>query len=256
MAHISTGYSPEPAVVRSVPNLHDLRAAVRESPRNQRVNRIEVNGQRYWIKRRERLSLRWRLQKGDPGRAFERERQGLRQLRAIGLPVPPIVDEGQDYFVTPDAGVPLDRILRCPEFSGAEREVVINAAVRALHKLHEAGVAHGRPNLKDMLWDGRDITLIDFERFGKVRHTHTAQVLDFIIFALSCFAVVNHSLPQIDQALHLYRTLDMRGVFDSACRYLNWMRWLNPVARWLQKIRVSREIVAISRLFDWLRRWA
>ncbi|GLK65221.1 MULTISPECIES: hypothetical protein [Paracoccus] len=102
-------------------------------------------------------------------------------------------------------------------------------------------------------WDGQRITLIDLERFGKVRKLHSAQVIDFIIFALSCFAVANRSLPQIDQALYLYRMLDMRGVYIAANRWLHWLRWLDPVARWLQRFRSSRDIAAIPRLFKWLR---
>lgn len=232
----------------------DLRAALRNLPFDQRISRMKVNGRHYWVKRQERLSLRWRLQKGNPSRAFKREREGLRQLYAMGLPVPRIIDEGPDYFVTPDASKSLENIFRSPEYSDAERETALNAAVRALHRLHEAGVSHGRPNLKDILWNGRYITLIDFERFGKTRHSHTAQVLDFIIFAFSCFAIANHSMPQIDQALHLYRMLDMRGVFISAIRWLNCLRWLDPLARKLQKIRHSRDIVAIRYLFSWLKR--
>ncbi|MDO5642481.1 MAG: hypothetical protein Q4G26_08885, partial [Paracoccus sp. (in: a-proteobacteria)] len=58
-----------------------------------------------WIKQRETLSLRWRLQKGDPARAFEAERAALHILSDAGLPVvPPLLDEGADYFVTADSG--------------------------------------------------------------------------------------------------------------------------------------------------------
>lgn len=85
-------------------------------------------------------------------------------------------------------------------------------------------MAHGRPNLKDFLWDGQGITLIDLECFGKVRKVHFAQVIDLIIFALSCFAVANRSLPQIDQALYLYQMRDMCGVYVAARRWLYFMR--------------------------------
>ncbi|WP_051201544.1 lipopolysaccharide kinase InaA family protein [Paracoccus aminophilus] len=217
------------------------------------MRRIESGGRHYWVKQREELSLRWRLQKGNPAQAFEREREGLRRLHAMGLPVPEIVDEGPDYFVTRDAGVPLSHVYKSPDYSETERGRALKAAVKALHRLHEAGVAHGRPNLKDMIWDGKRVTLIDLERFGRVRNAHAAQVLDFIIFAFSCFAVANKSLPQIDQALYLYRMLDMRGIFVGASRWLNCLRWLDPVARALSRVKNSREIAAIPRLFAWLR---
>lgn len=235
------------------PEIRALRHVLRQSPSDHRVRRVESGGRHYWVKQREQLSLRWRLQKGNPAHAFEREREGLHRLHAMGLPVPEIVDEGPNYFVTRDAGVPLSHVYKSPDYSEAEREQALNAAVFALHSLHEAGVAHGRPNLKDMIWDGKGVTLIDLERFGKIRNAHSAQVLDFIIFAFSCFAVANRSLPQIDQALYLYRMLDMRGIFLAASRWLNCLRWLDPVARGLSRIKNSREIAAIPRLFDWLR---
>lgn len=233
--------------------IRDLRRAVRKIPANLRVTSIEVNGQSYWVKRQKKLSLRWRLQKGNPARAFEREREGLHLMHTAGMLVPRIVDEGPDYFVTPDAGISLAALCKSPAFEEAERQAALAEAARTLHELHDAGMAHGRPNLKDFLWDGQRITLIDLERFGKVRKLHSAQVIDFIIFALSCFAVANRSLPQIDQALYLYRMLDMRGVYIAANRWLHWLRWLDPVARWLQRFRSSRDIAAIPRLFKWLR---
>jgi hypothetical protein len=199
------------------------------------------------------MSLRWRLQKGNPRRAFERARQGLRSLYALGLPVPPIVHEGPDYFVTPDMGISLAE-LYFQEVSLETRNAAIIAAARVLHQVHAAGVAHGRPKLKDMLWDGEDVTLINLERFGKTRNIHWAQVFDFIIFALSCFAVANRSLPEIDQALYLYQTLDVRGVFESAYRSLKWIRWLDPLAKRLQAIRSSRDMAAILQFFRWMRR--
>ena len=234
-------------------DIHDLRRAVRRSPAGHRVARVEVNGRAYWIKRPENLSLRWRLQKGNPARAFERERQGLHRLRELGMPVPPIVDEGPDYFVTPDAGPSLAALCRSPDFTHEERRTALAQAARTLHRLHEAGLAHGRPNLRDFLWDGQRITLIDLERFGRIRRLHAAQVIDFIIFALSCFAVANRSLPQIDQALYLYRMLDVRGVYDAASRWLHCLRWLDPLARRLRKCRNSRDLSAVSRLFKWWR---
>jgi len=69
-----------------------------------RVWRIEAAGQAFWVKTEERPSLRMRLQMGDPRRAFAAERQAMKALAAAGLPVPAILAEGEDFFVTPDCG--------------------------------------------------------------------------------------------------------------------------------------------------------
>jgi hypothetical protein len=53
-----------------------LTEALAEPP--QRVRAVVLpDGRRFWLKRVERLSGRLRLQKGDPGKAFAVEREGL-----------------------------------------------------------------------------------------------------------------------------------------------------------------------------------
>ncbi len=71
-----------------------------------RVSKLEHQGQFYWVKREEKLSLRLRLQKGASASAFERERAALHQLAKLRAPVPAIVAEGPDFFVHPRSARP------------------------------------------------------------------------------------------------------------------------------------------------------
>ena len=89
---------------------HEVDKALEQPPH--RVTRLTSRGGRtWWLKRVERLSLRLRLQKGDPARAFEAERSGLKVLAAKGIPVPEIEMEGADYFLLPDAGPTLQHLV-------------------------------------------------------------------------------------------------------------------------------------------------
>lgn len=71
----------------------------------QRVAPLDVQGRRYWLKRPERHKS-WvrRLQKGDPARALEAEREGLHALSGLDLPVLRIAAEGADFLLLEDAG--------------------------------------------------------------------------------------------------------------------------------------------------------
>lgn len=109
-----------------------LKSALRDA--SLRVGRLEQAGKLYWVKKEEKLGLRMRLQKGNPHRAFEADRTGLlRMSERGGVPTPRLVDEGENYFVTEDAGTPLSLMLQNPlEFDGDERIAAFAAAGRVL----------------------------------------------------------------------------------------------------------------------------
>ena len=107
-----------------------LQAAVRQQPL--RVQRVVVDGTAYWVKQRETLGLRLRLQKGDAARAFDAERAGLHALAGRGLPVARIVAEGPDFFATADHGPTLATILQRGSLPAEERIAAFAAAGRGL----------------------------------------------------------------------------------------------------------------------------
>lgn len=94
-----------------------------------------------------------------PEDRFEHEKLIISHLKDKGLPVPQIIDENSDYFITLDAGTP---------FEQADPQVVNDLLVEKLltifSVLHENNIAHGRPALRDILVNqNHDIQLIDFE---------------------------------------------------------------------------------------------
>ena len=96
-----------------------LRAAAKAD--GPRIQRIEVAGEIFWIKRPEKLSLRMRLQKGDATRAFAAEVDAHQDYANRGLPVAPVVLAEDDYLVTKDCGPHLKYLARteAPEFAMA-----------------------------------------------------------------------------------------------------------------------------------------
>lgn len=218
-----------------------------------RVERIDFDGQTYWVKRPEVLSLVWRLRKGNPKRALQREILGYRSLQERGLAVAPLVDSGEDYFITANAGTSIAAMFHDQTGTEEERGRALVTAARALQAIHAEGFAHGRPNLKDMLWDGKNVYFIDLERFGVIKTPLIAQTLDLVMFGMSCFAIKNSSPSQIADALRAYRALDTRGIWRSALRLLRCTQPLDfamlPLLRTKKRMRDLRAFHAMLRLF-------
>lgn len=146
---------------------------------DERVFSFLFEGKRIWVKQAEHVYheawLRFArraclllglgfLQPGaDPNgaRAVRFEAGRLRRLRRLSLPVPEVFASGVDWLALFDCGKPLSNVVRDAE--PAERAEALRQAAEALAALHAHGLHHGRPALKDMMWDGRRSWLLDFE---------------------------------------------------------------------------------------------
>lgn len=210
-----------------------------------RVQNFEWTGRRYWVKREERLSLRMRLQKGDPRRAFAAERRGLHELTALGAPVLPILAEGPHYLVTPDGGRALHTLLRDSAFDPNERLAAFEAAGRGLAEFHRRGVSHGRPSIRDICWDGKAARFIDVERYADKRNNAAGHAQDLVILMFSAFAEARGPCTEIAALEAAYRAADPGGIWAGAERLCRRLRWLGPLSWPARRFLRSREFRAI-----------
>lgn len=227
----------------------DLSAAVAShlATSNIRISSLDFDGQRLWVKRLESLSLRMRLQKGNPKTAFETERRALLHLVAKNAPVPALLHEGADFMVLSDCGTSLYKIFDGQLFSMDERLKIFAAAGKALADWHQAGLAHGRPAIKDMCWQDGCITFLDFERFdpGKCGAKHQSR--DLLIFVHSLFAATGLTSPEADAAIDSYFKHDTLDLGRRAKRQATGLGWLDLLTKPLQwrKSSGAREFKAI-----------
>lgn len=194
-----------------------------------RIARLEYQGQAYWIKEREELSWGMWLRKGNAAKAFDQERQALKDLADLDLPVARIVAEGPDYFVLKDAGDALKHILRSGRLTSEERITAFQAAGRALAKFHKQGISHGRPAIIDILWDGASVTFIDFERYSSARNSTRGGAMDFIFFVHSALSVSQMASPELEAAVQAYFQEGDQRVWQDAqkiCKRAWWLGWL------------------------------
>lgn len=218
-----------------------------------RVRRVSAGGQALWLKRAETLSLRWRLQKGDPRRGLEAERAGLHVLGEMGLPVARLVAEGPDYLATAEAGRPLSAVLADPAHGGADRLAGFVAAGAALAALHRAGVAHGRPALRDICWDGAQARFIDLERYRSGPASRGRMARDLLILLHSVLVIRPAPGPELAAVLAGWQAGAPPGLWAEVGRQAARLARLRGVARLVRHWRPeSRELAAGLALLDWL----
>jgi tRNA A-37 threonylcarbamoyl transferase component Bud32 len=230
-----------------------VKAALAEPP--QRVRRLVLpDGRGFWLKRVERVSGRMRLQKGDPARAFEAERAGLKELAAEGIPVAGIAAEGPDWVLMPDAGPVLVALVADPHRTEAETLHAFAAAGRALGRLHWAGLVHGRPAVRDICWDGTEARFIDLERFRHGRRGGVAQAADLVMFVQTCFTQWHEDTRWLEAALASYASQAPEGAMARVARLAFWLAPLGWLARALARLgKAGRELRAVPLTLERLR---
>ena len=212
-----------------------------------RVQRLELDGSVYWLKRPEHLtSLRWRIQKGDPRRAFDADLRGLRHLSERGVPVPELVDTGPDHFITKDAGPPLHLYLA--DATPEERTRAVAAAAETLAKLHHTGARHGRPKLRDICWDGETARLIDMERF-RARSGAWSMGLDWVILLHSLLETRPNDIAAFGAAVRSYRATGPASAIAAGTRLMRTLGRASPFLGLMLRARPrNRELAAAKDL--------
>lgn len=230
-----------------------LRRMLAEPPR--RVRRLDLaDGRRFWLKRVERLSGRLRLQKGDPERAFAAERDGLRALNAAGVPVAGVAAEGPDWVLMPDAGPTLPEVVADTDCREADKLRAFAEAGRALGRLHWAGMAHGRPAVRDVCWDGRTARFIDLERFRQAKRAGFWQAADVVMFAQTAFTLWPEDGRWLEAALGAYAQNAPEGALAGARRLARWLVPVGWLAGGLSALKPgSRELRAVGLTLGRLR---
>ena len=193
-----------------------------------RIAPTTVDGQPAWIKRRERLGLRMRLQKGNADRAFQTELAALHRMQGKGLAVPRLLHVETGSFTITDGGRNLRKQIVYGHLTEPERDAALIAAATALGRLHAAGFSHGRPALKDICWQEGTITLIDFERATPRRNTPSGHALDVIVLFHSMIGVTGGPTPAVHAARAAYIDTAPPGIWPLAAKRL---RRLAPLAR-------------------------
>lgn len=219
-----------------------------------RIERVLVDDQAGWRKRVEEVGLRLRIQKGDPRRLFEAERQAYLSLQGKNLPFARILTSGPEDFVIADAGPSLRTILKREGVHSVTGQAALVAAAEALARLHRAGYTHGRPSLRDICYQDGTITFIDLEKYSPRHNNLSGHVWDVLIFFFDICIVTGQLDAAVLAARDAYRAADHHGVWARAQARMRHLRpvWmlLRPLTwRWLTNHRDFRAIAPFCTLF-------
>jgi tRNA A-37 threonylcarbamoyl transferase component Bud32 len=220
-----------------------------------RVSKLEHQGQYFWVKRKEeKMSLRFRLQKGSAARKFDQERAALHRLAEVQAHVPVIVAEEPNLVVLPDYGHSLEAIFlgRNGE-SAAQKERALADGAAALASLHAQNVTHGRPYLRDICWKDGQATFIDFEYYRESQNSTYGHARDVVIFFSNGLAVAGKPSRELEIARDVYRESDPNGIWDHAQVLVRRMRWMNWLTKPIQMRREgkAKEFKAIPLTLAW-----
>jgi tRNA A-37 threonylcarbamoyl transferase component Bud32 len=219
-----------------------------------RIGQVVVDGRTGWIKRPETLRGRMRWQKGDPMRAFLRERQALDLLARNGMPVPEVIDEGPDYFVIEDAGPTLLSVLRDPDLPESGKIEAVSDAARALAGMHDKGFSHGRPDPKDICWDAGVVRFIDLERSTPSRNTPRGHVTDLLVFLFGLTVETGGAGASVLAARDAYIESGGRRIWERLVRRMRLVRLAWPILALVSRLlRSKREFGAIVPFMEFFR---
>lgn len=202
-----------------------------------RLTRVEFHGSVYFVKMPEQhASLRWRVQKGDPKAAFSREVGLLHGFAAKGASVPRIAAEDDGRIVLEDHGTPLQSLIDQDQADAA----LMQRTGKALADLHALGLAHGRPSLRDICWDGHELTFLDLEAGAKLQARPHDQARDLFLLLHSVFLTDGATSPLAALVLDGYRAAGSAAVWKATQRRARGLWWLEMLSRpgaWLHRLR-------------------
>lgn len=216
---------------------------------DRRVATFDLNGQRYWLKRPEQVSGLRRLQKGDGQQAFRREINLLKSFQRKGAPVVPILAEEPGLVVMPDMGPALNVL--ASTVPDDEFATILQSAAIELAALHAKGMAHGRPRLRDICWDGTRICFLDLEAGAQINASRKARAMDLLLLVHSVHhqdVALAHHIPAL---LGHYAQQDQAHILPEAThlvRRLSLLRPLIALVAGIERKRGKSRSEAISAL--------
>lgn len=217
--------------------------------KGKRVVSFEYENQRYWLKQPERLKGIWRLLKPYPKKAFQTEQKILQDLAQKQAPIPELMCLGEDFLVLKDAGQAISYWISCRDITSEKKSMILVEGAKALVELHKKNLVHGRPALRDMIWNDGQVLFIDFESRSSKKDIVWQKVRDTLIFIHSLGRSEHISDEQMRLTIDIYQQLCEPGVWQRTQAFLNKSRWIYYLLFPFKSI-ARMDLIAIYRLFE------
>ncbi|WP_417761139.1 lipopolysaccharide kinase InaA family protein [Shewanella sp.] len=199
--------------------------------RGERIISFDFSGRKYWLKQPEQLHGRMRLLKAHPESAFEQEKHYLQCLAKHHAPVPQIVFEQQGCLVLEDVGPTLKQWIARQDISIAMRRQILLDSAEALANLHQLGLAHGRPALRDISWQHGQIKFIDFEATATGKGLPYQHMRDLLVYMHSLYRYLGPKNALIAEVIAKYRQCGGEHIWQQCRTFLSSWQWLYYLLR-------------------------
>lgn len=172
---------------------------------------------------------------------LEDEATRLRNFAAKGIPVPEVLAVTKDYLVTNNVGSTLQHLIESA--NPQEKNLLMEQALQALIHLHQQGLCHGRPYLRDMTRQDDQVYFLDLEENPlAVMNLGQAQARDIWLYFNN---VARFSQQDATLIILLYQ-IYAKTASPATLTYLKQMvRFIKPVryfAEFLLKFIKSRDL--------------
>lgn len=214
-----------------------------------RVFSFEYDGKHYWLKQTEKLSFIWRLLKSNPAETLKREIMRLQELNSKSAPVPQLVLFGDNFFVTENAGESANHWIENDQLSVEFKNQVLFDCAKALADLHKRNLTHGRPALRDIIWNEGKVLFVDFECASFRSNMRWQKIRDGLIFIHSLGRASDISDEQIALVTDCYRQYCDADIWQATVDFVYKYRWLYYILRLFKPI-AKMDLIAIYRLFE------
>lgn len=241
---------------RDIANQPDFRAALAQALTRygaQRVFEFSVNGDSFYVKQQQknhkRLRLRLNRLQGD---SYTRELKKLILAFETCEAAPEMVLGTRQYFVTRGNGKPLQSLIK-PEVSDEITNRAFYSAGRVLSRLHENGLAHGRPVLRDIAYDcvTDKAVLLDWENTYEFSFISSFS-LDIILFLHGYFR------EEINRPTAIKAAID--GYLSEPNGKVRFMKARSVLLKWPRLIKLFKmfdrfgwiDLQAVTMAYDYL----
>lgn len=177
---------------------------------------------------------------GEAARHTESAR--IRELEALGVKVPEILDESDNVLVLSDLGPTLSASLGMASGNPQRTDGLVSAAAAAIADVHRRGAYLSQPWPRNLTVDADSIGFIDFEEDpGEIMSLEHAQARDWLLFSYGTMRYYRGRPKTLAMTLrHALRHARQ----DTIAGMARVTRRLHPLERWLGRFGTSADELA------------